>query len=74
MLLSQFLPERRAEAERAFLEQAVAHFCATRCPLTTDQSSCPLLTWRESPHHMGALEKVCAREPGGRPVRRTRCA
>ena len=63
MLLSQFLPDRREADERAFLREAVAHYCATRCPLVTGEGACPMLTWRESAHFGGALEKVCTRPP-----------
>ena len=63
MLLSQFLPERREADERAFLAEAVAYYCANRCPLVTGAGTCRMLTWRESAHHMGALEKVCTRPP-----------
>jgi hypothetical protein len=65
MLLSQFLPAQRTPAEAAsnelaFVAEAVAHYCATRCPLKTNEGSCRMLTWRESAHHLGALEKVCS--------------
>jgi hypothetical protein len=71
MLLSQFLPERRtpdvvAANELAFVEEAVAHYCAACCPLKNGEGTCRMLTWRESPHHLGALERVCALPPIGR--------
>ena len=74
MLFSQCLPDGDpvdqrvhilplSARERAFLLEAVHDYCATRCPLATGEGTCPALTWRESPHHRGALEKTCAVPP-----------
>ncbi len=74
MLFSQFLPDHGpayertfvfplSGRERTFLLEAVTYFCATRCPLQTGEGACPMLTWREGAHHMGALDKVCTAPP-----------
>ena len=74
VLFSQFLPDHGAAdqrtfvfplsgRERVFLLRAVAQFCATRCPLEIGEGECPMLTWRESYHNLGAIEKVCAAPP-----------
>lgn len=45
-------------AERAFLRAAIAHYCATCCPLLAANEWCPMLAWQENVHS-GAIERVC---------------